>query len=182
MVKKAKIVKREVFDARITRIKSALGIKSDSELAKSLDITQQAIAGVKKRKQIPSSWLEKLAQRRISIDFVFFGKESDNSTGSRNPNGSGIDLLIEKIGERGKEISLVELKTKKEDAQQAETSAVNQLLEYVSLLRGKKPNSYNYSILELILRKQIMGKVMAEIIDIMDELEKIAENHKDNHF
>jgi hypothetical protein len=182
MVEKAKIVKNEIFDARITRIKSALDIKNDSELAKSLDITQQAVAGVKKRKQIPSSWIEKLAQRGISIDFVFFGKESDNSTGSRNPKGSGIDLLIEKIGERGKEISIVELKTKKEDTQQAETSAVNQLLEYVSLLRGKKPNNYNFSILEMLLRKHILGKVVSEVIELMNDLENIAENHKDNHF
>ena len=107
---------------------------------------------------------------------------TENSTNSRDPNRSMIDLLINKIGERGKEISLVELKTKKEDAQQAETSAVNQLLEYASLLRGKKPNSYNYSILEMVLRKQIMGKVIAEIIELMNDLEKIAENHKDNHF
>jgi hypothetical protein len=74
------------------------------------------------------------------------------------------------------------LKTKKEDTQQAETSAVNQLLEYVSLLRGKKPNSYNFSILEMLLRKHIMGKVVSEVIELMNDLENIAENHKDNHF
>jgi hypothetical protein len=34
----------------------------------------------------------------------------------------------------------------------------------------------------MVLRKQIMGKVMAEIIELMNDLEKIAENHKDNHF
>ena len=101
---------------------------------------------------------------------------------SPNSDRSGIDLLIEKIGKRGKEANIVELKVKKEDTQQAETSAVNQLVEYASLIRGKKPNSYNFSILEMLLRKHIMGKVMAEIIELMNDLEKIAENHKDNHF
>jgi hypothetical protein len=162
----------ENYTLKFPSIESALDIKNDSELAKSLNITQQAVAGVKKRKQIPSSWIEKLAQKGISVDFIFFGKMTENSTNSRDPNRSMIDLLINKIGERGKEISLVELKTKKEDAQQAETSAVNQLLEYASLLRGKKPNSYNYSILEMVLRKQIMGKVMAEIIELMNDFRK----------
>jgi hypothetical protein len=173
-----KTIKNEVFDDRITRIKSALGVKNDSELAKLLNISQQAIAGVKKRRQIPSSWLEKLAQRGISIDYVFFGKELDNSTDSKYPKGSIIDLLIEKIGERENEIQLVEFKSKKEDIQHAESSAVNQLLEYASLLRGKMPNSQNYSILEMILRKQMIGKVMAEVIDLMNNLERIADNNQ----
>lgn len=90
-------------------------------------------------------------------------------------------MLIEKIGERENEIQLVEFKSKKEDIQHAESSAVNQLLEYASLLRGKKPNSQNYSILEMILRKQMIGKVMAEVIDLMNNLERIADNNQGEH-
>ena len=177
-----KTTKNEVFDARITRLKSTLGVKNDSELAKSLNITQQAIAGVKKRRQIPSSWFEKLAQRGISIDFVFFGKVPENSMDSREQDKLGVDLIIEKIGERGKKINLVEFKARKVETQQAETSAVNQLLEYASLLRGKKPNSYNFSILKMLSRKLIIGKVAKQVIELMNDLENIAENYEDNHF
>lgn len=66
----------------INRMKNALGIKTDRELAKSLGLSQQAIAGAKRRTQIPSSWLRELSQKGVSADYVLFGRRIESPTDS----------------------------------------------------------------------------------------------------
>ena len=63
----------KLFAERFERLKSALDIKKDSQLAKILKMTQQSVAGAKKRNQIPSAWLETMGSLGISLDYIFFG-------------------------------------------------------------------------------------------------------------
>ena len=62
------------FNERFARLKSALNVESDSELAGALGITQQSVFGAKKRNQIPVSWLEEAGQNGVSLNFIFFGE------------------------------------------------------------------------------------------------------------
>jgi hypothetical protein len=75
-VKKKATIKDEVFfDDRLRRLKESLGVKTDSQLAKALGKTQQAIAGAKKRRIIPSDWIRKLSEKEVSFDMIFYGRQ-----------------------------------------------------------------------------------------------------------
>ncbi|MCE5245034.1 MAG: helix-turn-helix domain containing protein, partial [Desulfobacteraceae bacterium] len=45
------------FEARLKRLRTALGVSSDAELARKLGIKQQGVSGVRKKKQLPLTWL-----------------------------------------------------------------------------------------------------------------------------
>jgi len=62
------------FDQRFERLKEVLGVEKDKGLSERLDISQQAVAGAKKRKVIPDSWVGKLIEGKKSIDYVMYGK------------------------------------------------------------------------------------------------------------
>ena len=75
-VKKKATIKDEVFfDDRLRRLKESLGVKTDSQLAQALGKTQQAIAGAKKRRIIPSDWIRKLSEKEVSFDMIFYGRQ-----------------------------------------------------------------------------------------------------------
>ncbi len=62
------------FDDRFTRILEATGAKSDSGLARALFIRPPSVAAARKRRQIPSGWIEKIAQSYdVRTDWLFFG-------------------------------------------------------------------------------------------------------------
>ena len=62
------------FDQRFERLKEVLGVEKDKGLSERLEITQQAVAGAKKRRVIPDSWVGKLIENKKSIDYVMYGK------------------------------------------------------------------------------------------------------------
>jgi len=65
------------FDARLQRIFEACGCSKDSDLARALKIKPQSITAARKRKQIPSGWIEYISSiYQISADWLFFGKGS----------------------------------------------------------------------------------------------------------
>ena len=74
-----------IFDDRIRRLKESLGVRKDSELAEKLGKTQQAIAGARKRHMIPGDWIQRLAQKNVSFDFIYYGRELPEGE-SPNPN------------------------------------------------------------------------------------------------
>lgn len=63
------------FETRFHRLKIAAGAKSDTELGKSLGLTQQSIGAARKKKQIPPVWITRICEKhRISADWLLFGE------------------------------------------------------------------------------------------------------------
>ncbi|WFS61293.1 helix-turn-helix domain-containing protein [Pseudodesulfovibrio thermohalotolerans] len=64
----------KAFEEKLGRIFEATGVKKDTELAKVLGIKAPSVAGARKREQIPSGWIEKVASEfDVSADWLFFG-------------------------------------------------------------------------------------------------------------
>lgn len=65
------------FDQRMARLVAATNAKSDSELARILDIQPQSVAAARKRQQIPGGWIELVAEKlNISSNWLLFGEGS----------------------------------------------------------------------------------------------------------
>ena len=59
----------------ITRLKTALGVRSDGQLAKYLGITRQNIGAARKRDDVPPGWIYKVAELSgCSMDWLRFGQ------------------------------------------------------------------------------------------------------------
>ena len=65
---------KKYFDERFDRLKSALGVRSDSKLADELGCAAQSVGGAKKRSQMPVSWLEEAGKKGISLNYIFYGE------------------------------------------------------------------------------------------------------------
>jgi hypothetical protein len=58
----------------IGRLKEALGVKSDGQLANRLGISRQNIGAARKRDDVPPGWIHKVAElSRYSMDWLRFG-------------------------------------------------------------------------------------------------------------
>lgn len=63
------------FKAKFSRIMLATAAKNESELARILDIHPSSVGAAKKRTQIPTGWIEKIAEDfSINSDWLFFGR------------------------------------------------------------------------------------------------------------
>ena len=61
----------------ICRLKEALDVKSDGQLAKYLGISRQNIGAARKREDIPTGWIYKVAEMTgCSMDWLSFGEGS----------------------------------------------------------------------------------------------------------
>jgi hypothetical protein len=59
----------------ISRLKEALGVKSDGQLASYLGISRQNIGAARKREDVPTGWVYKVAELTgCSMDWLSFGK------------------------------------------------------------------------------------------------------------
>ncbi len=74
----------KLFEEKWARIFKAAGVEKDAELARILEIKAPSVSAARKRKQIPSGWVEKIAEKfEVSADWLFFGIGKKNrSTGS----------------------------------------------------------------------------------------------------
>lgn len=62
------------FRAKFSRVLTACGARSDSELARILDIKPSSVGAAKRRMQLPPGWVEQIAQSfEINADWLFFG-------------------------------------------------------------------------------------------------------------
>lgn len=67
--------KDTAYEAVFERLLQVTGVKTDSALARLLDIKPQSVVAARKRRQIPPGWLVAVAQNfGISADWLFFGK------------------------------------------------------------------------------------------------------------
>lgn len=65
---------RNQFLERMNRLWTALGVDSDAKLAGKLGLKQQTISAARTRKQIPSAWIQQIAEQfEISSDWLLFG-------------------------------------------------------------------------------------------------------------
>lgn len=63
------------FKAKFSRIMLATAAKNESDLARILDIHPSSVGAAKKRNQIPTGWVEKVAEDfNVSSDWLFFGR------------------------------------------------------------------------------------------------------------
>ncbi len=89
---------KKSFDERLLRILEATGAKSDSGLARTLDIRPPSVAAARKRKQIPSGWIEKVAEGySVKTDWLFFGIGPMREGDGYGDNSEEVHLLKEKI-------------------------------------------------------------------------------------
>ena len=59
----------------IRRLKAALNVKSDGQLAKHLGISRQNIGAARKREDVPTGWIYKVAELTgCSMDWLSFGR------------------------------------------------------------------------------------------------------------
>ena len=63
------------FEARMERIFTATGAKSDTALAKILEIQPPSVASAKRRRQLPGTWIEIIAEKcGVSAHWLLFGE------------------------------------------------------------------------------------------------------------
>lgn len=63
------------FEAKFARVMEACGASNDSELARILNITPPSVGTARKRRKIPSGWVEKISETfDVSANWLFFGK------------------------------------------------------------------------------------------------------------
>jgi phage repressor protein C with HTH and peptisase S24 domain len=62
------------FEAKFSRVMEACGASNDSELARILNITPPSVGTARKRRKIPSGWVERISETfDVSSDWLFFG-------------------------------------------------------------------------------------------------------------
>lgn len=89
---------KKSFEERLARILEATGAKSDSGLARTLDIRPPSVAAARKRKQVPSGWIEKVAEGySVKTDWLFFGIGPMREGDGYGDNSEEVALLREKI-------------------------------------------------------------------------------------
>lgn len=88
------------FEDRLARIFQATGAKTDSALARALDIQPQSVSAAKKRRQIPGSWVEVVAGRfDVSADWLLFGSGGVSKARTRS-SGHGHILMDTAVEQR----------------------------------------------------------------------------------
>ena len=77
-----------MFEEKMSRILSALNVKTDSELARALNITPPSVASARQKKQVPINWIEKISKNKnISLDWLYYGLGSMHP-GEAQPAGT----------------------------------------------------------------------------------------------
>lgn len=88
------------FKAKFSRIMLATAAKNESDLARILEIHPSSVGAAKKRNQIPTGWIEKVADDfSINSDWLFFGRgqmlvETSCCSPPRAENLSGDVVLL----------------------------------------------------------------------------------------
>lgn len=90
---------KKSFEERMSRLMEATGATSDSSLARTLEIRPPSVAAARKRGQIPSGWIERVAETfGVNADWLFFGLGPMRDNGrSENSWAEEKAMLLEKI-------------------------------------------------------------------------------------
>ncbi len=84
------------FDEVLGRLKQVVNVKSDTALAKALNLRQSSISTAKSRKQIPPVWLLRVSfEYGISLDWLVYGA-GPMRRGEKVMDNKGTNMLKEK--------------------------------------------------------------------------------------
>ena len=73
----------KTFEKKWSRLLEASGAKTDSALAKALDILPQSVTAARRRGQIPGGWIEKVAEQfAVNANWLLFGTGAMRELGS----------------------------------------------------------------------------------------------------
>ncbi|MCB8571314.1 helix-turn-helix domain-containing protein [Bilophila wadsworthia] len=129
------------FEDRWFRILACTGTSTDSALARVLGILPQSVTAARKRGQIPTGWIEHIAEQLdISTDWLFFGRgpmhPSDTPIGHQEagirPETMGsetcarcakLEAKLEKMEEERRELAVENRKLWKENGELREKCA-----------------------------------------------------------
>ncbi|MGD8847149.1 MAG: helix-turn-helix domain-containing protein [Desulfobacteraceae bacterium] len=158
-------IKKELFNERFKRLKYAFGVHSDSDLAKSLGISQQAVYAAKQRHSIPSKWLDVALSKNVSTLYIMEGDDDviDAAYAQCSGRGERLDFFPE---DRANEKPIGE-------HLRDETNVAKQLVNYVTMVNGKKIDPSAERFILHNIRRYILPNVVAQINDEIDELQKI---------
>lgn len=77
-----------MFEEQLARLRTAAGVKNDSELARKLRISHQSISNARKRERLPETWVTQLANEfGLSVDWILYG--AGTMRRQQAPPGSG---------------------------------------------------------------------------------------------
>ena len=100
------------FEEKFMRICEVAQTDKDAVLAKILDIKAPSVAAARKRQQIPTGWVEKIALKfDVSADWIFFGRgpmrisdlvaqENLEKRASEKTGGEQTATLVEQLGSK----------------------------------------------------------------------------------
>ena len=100
------------FEEKFMRICEVAQTDKDAVLAKILDIKAPSVAAARKRQQIPTGWVEKIALKfDVSADWIFFGRgpmrisdlvaqENLEKRASEKTGGEQAATLVEQLGSK----------------------------------------------------------------------------------
>ncbi|NMC50545.1 MAG: hypothetical protein GYA47_14140 [Desulfovibrio sp.] len=105
------------FDDIFTRLKDAVGAKSDNDLGEALGLRQQTISAARSKKQIPPGWVVEISAKfGVSADWILYGegpvRRGENQKGHENDG-------ISQIGENDRRKSYIMLKWAKPKVNEA---------------------------------------------------------------
>lgn len=160
-------VEDEIFNERFKRLKYAFGVHSDTDLAKILGISQQAVYAAKQRRRIPSKWLDVALSKNVATQYIMEGDDYELDSLIVQRTGRGVRLNTSPE-------TIIEMKSTGSPTD--EKNVVKQLVEYAMRLTGKKIDPSTERIILHNIRRFILPKVVVQIRDEIDELNKIIQN------
>jgi transcriptional regulator with XRE-family HTH domain len=84
-----------IFSTIVERMKLAAGLKNDSELARELNITPQALSNFKRKGEIPTDLVIQFADKfKLSVDWLRTGH---GQVETREPEAEYMDIILEKM-------------------------------------------------------------------------------------
>jgi hypothetical protein len=100
------------FEERFRRLKQAVGAKTDTDLAKALDIKQSSVGSAIERKAIPARWVIEISDKyNVCSDWLLYGegpkyRRERGAAGPEPPGVTPIDAAVQILQEAEAEASV----------------------------------------------------------------------------
>ena len=141
-----------VFDQQLLRLKSALGVTADQQVAEALGLSKAALSDRKKRGAFPEDKLWALAQRRPELQlnpfWVLSGQSDEVMRATAGVLTAQIRTVLTMQADRWKDLPVAEQLTRAMEVVEA-ASLEEDERELVLLFRGMKPAARKRLLIEL---------------------------------
>jgi hypothetical protein len=134
-----RLEKSKSFTDKLARIYHAANVNNDSALARVLGIKAPSVFAARKRQQIPSGWVEQIAETcGVSSDWLFFGTGPIRSGEVRGdtPEPSPADMKGDMAELKARNAALTENNRLLEEALAAKTEALEAYKELLMVTRA----------------------------------------------